>query len=99
MTIGGQFAVYILSVENCIKFCGKFKNLIRILLCNCSAVNMSQQKRFFLLWCVFICLVSISLIEASKIALTQNELREKYGQGMFGYKIRKKVDGLHQFIF
>lgn len=49
---------------------------------------MTQQKTFSSLYHVLICLqllnwVTISQIEASKIPLTQNELREKYGQGIF----------------
>lgn len=47
---------------------------------------MTQQKRFSLLRRILICLQlfnwnSISLIEASEVSLTLNELRDKYGQG------------------
>lgn len=48
---------------------------------------MTQQQRFSLLRRILICVqlynwISVSLIEASEISLTQNELRNKYGQGM-----------------
>lgn len=76
---------------------------------NCLAANMSQQKRFSLLRRILICLqlfnwISISLIEASKVSLTQNELRDKYGQGILAFTIvqsTNKVSSkfyLYQFI-
>lgn len=54
---------------------------------------MSQQKRFSLLYRILMCLqlfywVSVSLTEASKIPLTQDELREKYGQCMVAFLVK-----------
>lgn len=56
---------------------------------------MTQQKWFSLLHRISICVllfnwISMSLIEASEISLTQNELREKYGQGM-AVTVRNKL--------
>lgn len=53
---------------------------------------MTQQKRFSLLRRILICWqlfnwVSISLIEASEVPLTQNELRDKYGQGILAFML------------
>lgn len=70
------------------KFVWCLKNLIRSLRFNQLAVNMSQQKRFSVLRRILICLqlfnwVYISPIEANKERpLTQDELWDKYGQGM-----------------
>lgn len=56
---------------------------------------MVQQKRFSLLRRILICLqlfqlfnwLSISPTEASRIPLTQDELRDKYRQGIFAFSV------------
>lgn len=56
---------------------------------------MAQQNQLSLSMQMLICVqfffwISVSQIEANAVPMTQNELRDKYGQGIF-WKLLKKA--------